>query len=100
MLHFVLISRSSNMFRDAEMLRQLVRRWCQSSHTFFFAHGELTVTFENIENHWLLPILGDQDPVEIELSLDEVRIEAAMADYIGRRNTSLGTQAARFTSWM
>jgi hypothetical protein len=55
-LRSILISRSSNMFRDAEALRQLVRRWCPSSHTFFFAHGELIVTLEDIENHWLLPI--------------------------------------------
>ncbi len=58
------------------------------------------MTLEDIENHWLLSILGDQDPAEIELSPEEVRIKAALADYIGRRNTSLGTQAARFTSWM
>jgi hypothetical protein len=70
-------------------------------HThFFFAHGELTVTLEDIENHWLLPILGDQDPVEVELSPEESRIEAALADYIGRKNISLGTQAARFIPWM
>jgi hypothetical protein len=99
-LRSILISRSSNMFQDAEALRQLVRRLCPSSHTFFFAHSELTVTLENIENHWLLPILGDQDPAEIELSPEELRIEAALADYIRRKKTSLGTQAARFTSWM
>ena len=29
-----------------------------------------------------------------------MRIEAALADYIGRKNTSLGTQAVRFTPWM
>jgi hypothetical protein len=55
------------------------------------------VTLEDIENHWLLPISGDQDPAEVELSPEELRIEAALADYIGRKNTSLGTQAARFT---
>ena len=99
-LRSILISRSSNMFRDTEVLRQLVRRWCPSMHTFFFAHGELTVTLEDIENHWLLPILGDQDPAELELSPEELRIEATLADYIGRKNISLGTQAVRFTPWM
>ena len=88
------------MFWDAEVLRQLVRRWCPSSHTFFFAHCELTVTLKDIENHWLLPILDDHDPTEIELSPEELRIETALENYIGRKNTSLGTQAARFTSWM
>ena len=99
-LRSILISRSSNMFRDTEALQQLVRRWCPSTHTFFFAHGELTVTLEDIENHWLLPILGDQDLAELELSPEELRIEAALADYIGRKNIALGTQAARFTPWM
>uniref|UniRef100_A0A2N9GHJ1 Aminotransferase-like plant mobile domain-containing protein n=1 Tax=Fagus sylvatica TaxID=28930 RepID=A0A2N9GHJ1_FAGSY len=77
-LRSVLISRGSNMYRDTEALRQLVRRWCPSTHTFFFAHGEMTVTLEDVENHWLLPIL----------------------DYIGRKNIALGTQAARFKAWM
>uniref|UniRef100_A0A2N9HQI6 Aminotransferase-like plant mobile domain-containing protein n=1 Tax=Fagus sylvatica TaxID=28930 RepID=A0A2N9HQI6_FAGSY len=99
-LRSILISRCSNMYRDTEALRQLVRKWCPSSHTFFFAHGELTVTLEDVENHWLLPILGDQGPAELELSPEESRIEAALADYIGRKNIALGTQAARFNSWM
>uniref|UniRef100_A0A2N9F510 Aminotransferase-like plant mobile domain-containing protein n=1 Tax=Fagus sylvatica TaxID=28930 RepID=A0A2N9F510_FAGSY len=54
----------------------------------------------DVENHWLLPILGDQDPAEIALSPEESRIEAVLADYIGRKNVALGTQAARFNSWM
>ena len=48
----------------------------------------------------MLPILGDHDPDEVELSPEELRIEAALADYIGRKNISLGTQAARFAPWM
>ena len=99
-LHSILISRSSNMFQDIEVLRQLVCRWCPSTHTFFFTHGELTVTLEDVENHWMLPILGDQDLAEVELSSEELRMKAALADYIGRKNTFLGTQASRFTSWM
>uniref|UniRef100_A0A2N9H9H2 Aminotransferase-like plant mobile domain-containing protein n=1 Tax=Fagus sylvatica TaxID=28930 RepID=A0A2N9H9H2_FAGSY len=99
-LRSILISRCSNMFRDTEALRQLVRRWCPSTHTFFFAHREMTVTLEDIENQWLLPILGDQDPAEIALSPEELKIEAVLADYIGRKNVALGTQAARFNSWM
>uniref|UniRef100_A0A2N9I300 Aminotransferase-like plant mobile domain-containing protein n=1 Tax=Fagus sylvatica TaxID=28930 RepID=A0A2N9I300_FAGSY len=76
-LRSILISRCSNMFRDTEALRQL-----------------------DVENHWLLPILGDQDPAEITLSPEESKIEAVLADYIGRKNVALGTQAARFNSWM
>uniref|UniRef100_A0A2N9IPB7 Aminotransferase-like plant mobile domain-containing protein n=1 Tax=Fagus sylvatica TaxID=28930 RepID=A0A2N9IPB7_FAGSY len=99
-LRSILISRCSNMYRDTEALRQLVRRWCPSTHTFFFAHGEMTVTLEDIENQWLLPILGDQDLAEVALSPEESKIETVLADYIGRKNVALGTQAARFNSWM
>ena len=81
-LRSILISRCSNMYRDTEALRQLVRKWCPSTHTFVFAHEELTVTLEDVENHWLLPILGDQGPAELELSPKESRIEATLADYI------------------
>ncbi len=48
----------------------------------------------------MVAILGDQDPAEVELSPEELRVEAALADYIGRKNTSLGTQAARFSPRM
>ena len=100
MLHSILVLRSSNMYQDTKALQQLIRRWCPSTHTFLFAHGELTVTLEDIENHWMLPILGDQDLAEIELSPEELKVEVALVDYIGRKNTSLGTQAARFTAWL
>ena len=70
-LRSILISRCSIMYRDTEALRQLVQRWCPSTHTFFFAHGEMTVTLEDIENHWLLPILGVQDPAKLELFPEE-----------------------------
>uniref|UniRef100_A0A2N9GZG4 Aminotransferase-like plant mobile domain-containing protein n=1 Tax=Fagus sylvatica TaxID=28930 RepID=A0A2N9GZG4_FAGSY len=99
-LHSILISRSSNMYWDTEDLRQLVQRWCPFTHTFFFAHGELTVTLEDVENYWMLQILGDQDPTEVALSLEELKVEATLADYIGRKNISLGTQVMRFTPWM
>uniref|UniRef100_A0A2N9FDZ1 Aminotransferase-like plant mobile domain-containing protein n=1 Tax=Fagus sylvatica TaxID=28930 RepID=A0A2N9FDZ1_FAGSY len=96
----ILISRCSNMYRDTKALRQLIQKWYPSTHTFFFAHGELTVTLEDVENHWLLPILGDQGPADLVLSPEELEIEAALADYIGRKNIALGTQAARFKPWM
>uniref|UniRef100_A0A2N9FSG1 Aminotransferase-like plant mobile domain-containing protein n=1 Tax=Fagus sylvatica TaxID=28930 RepID=A0A2N9FSG1_FAGSY len=45
----ILISRSCNMFRNTESLRELLRRWCPSTHTFFFSWGELTPTLEDME---------------------------------------------------
>ena len=60
----------------------------------------MTVTLEDIENHWLLPIFGDQDPAKLKLSPEELKIEAALADYIRRKNIALETQATRFNPWM
>ena len=77
----------------------MIRRWCPSTHTFFFAHGELTVTLEDIENHWWLPILGDCDPFEIELSSTELKAKTILLNYVGKKNISLGTSAARLTTW-
>ena len=77
----------------------MVRRWCPLTYTLVFAHGELTVTFEDVENHWKLPILGDCDPSEIELSPAELKAETILSNYIGKKNTSLGTNAARLTTW-
>ncbi len=77
----------------------MVRRWCASTHTFLFAHGELTVTLEDIENHWRLPILGDCDPSEIELSPTELKAETILLNYVGKKNISLGASAARLTTW-
>ena len=99
MLQAILIPRSSNMYRDTESLRQMVRRWCPSTHTFFFAHSKLTVTLEDVENHWRLPILGDYDPSEIELSPAELKAETILLNYIGKKNISLGTNVARLTTW-
>ena len=74
----ILLSRSCNMYRDTEMLRQILRRWCASTHTFFFSWGGLTITLEDVENHWLLPVLGDMDPFAIEMSEEETLVEQAL----------------------
>uniref|UniRef100_A0A2N9GCD7 Aminotransferase-like plant mobile domain-containing protein n=1 Tax=Fagus sylvatica TaxID=28930 RepID=A0A2N9GCD7_FAGSY len=77
------------MFRDTEPLRQVLWRWCPTTHTFFFAWGELTLTLEDIENHWMLPILGEFAPSIIELSAEEEEIAVAL-----RRHSS-----TRVTGW-
>jgi hypothetical protein len=74
----ILISRSCNMFRDTESLHELLRRWCPSTHTFFFSWGELTPTLEDVANHWMLPILGEHSLSNIKLSAEEEEIAAAL----------------------
>ena len=65
-------------FRDLYNLRHLVRRWCTTTHTFFFSCGELTVTLEDVADQLVLPILGDTNPAALELSLKEEAIEVEL----------------------
>ena len=74
----VLISRSCSMFRDTEPLREVLRRWCPSTHTFFFSWGELIVTLEDIANHWMLPVLAEHSFSGIKLSAEEEEVAAAL----------------------
>ena len=74
----ILISRSCNMIKDTEPLREVLRRWCPSTHTFFFSWGELTSTLEDIASHWMLPVLGEHSFSSIELSAEEEGIAVAL----------------------
>ena len=49
-LKVVVLSRSLSNFRDLYNLHHLVRRWCTTTHTFFFSCGKLTVTIEDVAN--------------------------------------------------
>ena len=77
-LKAIILSRSLSNFRDFHNLRHLVRRWCSTTHTFFFSCGELTVTLKDVANQLLLPILGDVDPATIELSREEEAIKVEL----------------------
>ena len=79
------------MFRDTELLREVLRRWCPSTHTFFFAWGELTMTLEDIANHWMLPILGEYSFSDIELSTAEEKVAAALWRHSSTRLSSWPT---------
>ena len=68
-LKAVAISRNLEGFRDAKGLRHLVRHWCSALHTFLFSFGKLTVTLEDVVNNFLLPVLGDENPFDINLSM-------------------------------
>uniref|UniRef100_A0A2N9FZU3 Aminotransferase-like plant mobile domain-containing protein n=1 Tax=Fagus sylvatica TaxID=28930 RepID=A0A2N9FZU3_FAGSY len=90
----ILISRSCNMFRDTESHRELLRRWCPSTHTFFFSWGELTPTLEDVANHWMLPILGEHSFSDIKLSAEEEEVAAALRK---RASTRLSGWPAHFS---
>jgi hypothetical protein len=74
----ILISKSCSMFRDTEPLREVLRKWCPSTHTFFFSWGELTLTLEDIANHWMLPVLGEHSFSNIKLSAEEEEVAATL----------------------
>ena len=77
-LKAIVSSRCLSNFRDLYNLPHLVRRWCTTTHTFFFSCGELTVTLEDVANQLLLPILGDTDPATLVLSPEEEAIEVEL----------------------
>ena len=81
----VLISKSCNMFRDTEPFREVLRRWCPSTHTFFFFWGELTPTLEDVANHWMLPILGEHSLSNIKLSAEEEETAVALKRQLSTR---------------
>ena len=71
----VAISRNLEGFRDTKGLRHLVRCWCPILHTFLFSFGKLTVTLEDVVNNFLLPVLGDENPFDINLSDEDLKVE-------------------------
>ena len=77
-LKAIVSSRCLSNNRDLFNLHHLVRRWCTTTHTFFFSCGEVTVTLEDVANQLLLPILGDVDPSALEFSLKEEVVEAEL----------------------
>ena len=71
-------------YRDLFNLRNLIRRWCSATHTFFLSFDKIIVTLEDVANQLLLPILGDTDPNDIELSTEKEAVEAELKKGVSR----------------
>ena len=99
-LKAVAISRNLEGFRDANGLRHLVRRWCPALHPFLFSFGELTVTLEDVVNNFLLPVLGDENPFDINLSDEDLKVEETLFTHFGRCTASPGGKPARIDRWV
>ena len=99
-LKAVAISRKLEGFRDAKGLRHLVCRWCPALHTFLFSFGELTVTLEDVVNNFLLPVLGDENPFDINLSDEDLKVEEKLFTHFGGRTASSGGKSARMGRWV
>lgn len=61
-------------FKDAKGLRHLVHRWSPSLHTFFFSIDKLTITLEDVDNNFLLPVFGNDNPFDIQLSIEDLKV--------------------------
>uniref|UniRef100_A0A2N9HSJ8 Aminotransferase-like plant mobile domain-containing protein n=1 Tax=Fagus sylvatica TaxID=28930 RepID=A0A2N9HSJ8_FAGSY len=64
----------------------------------FFSWGEFTITLEDVENHWMLPVLGDMDPYVIEMSNEEIRVEQELKDRSSTRIDAWPLYFARGTN--
>lgn len=67
-----------------------------ATHTFFLACGKIIVTFEDVANQLLLPVLGDVDLSAMEFSLEEEAVEAELKKGIGC-NTKLSHWVGTFS---
>ena len=99
-LRVVVISRNLEGFKDAKGLRHLVRRWCTTLHTFLFSFGELTVTLEDVVNNFLFPVLGDENPFDINLSDEDLKVEKKLFTHFGRHTASSNGKPARMGRWV
>lgn len=93
-LESVVITKNLEGFKDAKGLRHLVRRWSPFLHTFFFFVGELTITLEDVINNFLLPVFGDENPFDIQLSVDDLVVKEQLFKQFSRRTASPRGKAA------
>ena len=94
-LKAVAISRNLEGFRDAKGLRHLPHHWCPSLHTFFFFVGELTITLEDVVNNFLLPMFGAENPFDIDLSEEDLKVEDKLFSHFGGHIASPGGKSAK-----
>jgi len=99
-LKSIVISRNLEGFRDAKGLRHLVFRWCPSLHTFFFSVGELTITLEDMINNFILLVFGDENPFDISLSSEDLKIKDKLFSHFGGRIASSRGKLARMGKWV
>ena len=51
-----------------------MHRWSPSLHTFFFSIDKLTITLEDVDNNFLLPVFGNDNPFDIQLSIEDLKV--------------------------
>ena len=99
-LRAVVISRNLEGFRDAKGLKHLVRRWCTVLHTFLFSFGELTVTLEDVVNNFLFLVLGDENPFDINLFDEDLKVKEKLFTHFGGCIAFSGGKPVRMGRWV
>ena len=99
-LKVVVISRNLEGFKDAKGLKHPVRRWCLALHTFLFSFGELTVTLEDVVNNFLLLVLRDENPFDINLSKEDFKVKEKLFTHFGGHTASSAGKPARMGRWV
>ena len=78
----------------------MVHHWCLFLHTFFFSVGELTITLEDVVNNFLLPVFGDENPFEINLSDKDLKVEDKLFSHFGGCTASPSGKPTRMGKWV
>ena len=99
-LKAVAISRNLEGSRNVKGLRHLVRCWCLALHTFLFSFSELTVTLEDVVNNFLLLVLGDENPFDINLADEDLKVEEKLFTHFGGHIASSGGKPAKMGRWV
>ena len=59
-----------------------------------------SVTLEDVVNNFLLPVLGDENPFDINLSDEDLKVEENLFTHFGGRTASSGRKPARIGRWV
>ncbi|KAL0404243.1 UNVERIFIED_CONTAM: Serine/threonine-protein phosphatase 7 long form [Sesamum radiatum] len=76
------VYRCGRLIYDCHLITTLVERWRPETHTFYFHVGEATITLEDVQIIWTLPINGfPVTGLDIERSTEEWQIYCR--EYLG-----------------
>ena len=62
--------------------------------------GELTITLEDVVNNFFIPVFGNENPFDINLSSKDLKIEDKLFSHFGGCTASSGGKLARMGKWV
>ena len=66
----------------------------------FFSVGELTITLEDVVNNFLLPVFREENPLNINLSNEDLEVEDKLFSHFGGYTTSPGGKLVKMGKWV